>query len=342
MNPQTSTYCPKFPGVFGSVMPVFGVFEGGNYLFGYQSSIKDNELCGDGNAYSTYFRELDVRLGRWFAIDPKTSATPWESPYVSMGDNPDYFIDPNGDSWKERRKNIKQAKEFARITKGKFHRTGHGNAEVDLTGTQYSKDANFGDLGIIIFPDGVRSIGWNNGRQHLAVFKKGEDYSKRMENVRSWMAIQRIKNNFSPTTIDGWINKHIAGNENSDYKGYAAVNLDVDKGITILTSEVSLFTGGAGYFIKGATIGAKIYSTLNVIDAVDDISGLGEKMVNGNKIASTIYFGTKAVLCFTDKTFTSLEVVNGAKSALNYLSILNNEYKTIDNTIKALKKGNNN
>ena len=67
-----------------------------NYPFGYQSSIKDNELCGDGNAYSTYFRELDVRLGRWFAIDPKTIETPWESPYVSMGNNPICYNDPDG------------------------------------------------------------------------------------------------------------------------------------------------------------------------------------------------------------------------------------------------------
>ena len=70
-----------------------------NYPFGYQGSIKDNELCGDGNAYSTYFRELDVRLGRWFAIDPKTTMTPWESPYVSMGDNPITIIDIIGDKW---------------------------------------------------------------------------------------------------------------------------------------------------------------------------------------------------------------------------------------------------
>ena len=97
MNPQPSTYCPKYPGVSGMKMPVFAFFEGVNYPFGYQSSLKDDEICGSGNAYSTYFRELDVRLGRWFAIDPKTSVTSWESPFVSMGDNPIWYYDPIGD-----------------------------------------------------------------------------------------------------------------------------------------------------------------------------------------------------------------------------------------------------
>ena len=66
------------------------------YCYGYQSSEKDNEIYGEGNTYTTYFRELDVRVCRWFAIDPKTSATPWESPYVSMGDNPIWYSDPMG------------------------------------------------------------------------------------------------------------------------------------------------------------------------------------------------------------------------------------------------------
>ena len=113
MNPETSTYCPKFPGVTGTGMPVFGAFERFNYPLGYQSGIKDNELYGDGNAYSTYFRKLDIRLGRWFAIDPKTSATPWESPYVSMENNLIINNDLLGDSYFSTQKQRVAAEVFA-------------------------------------------------------------------------------------------------------------------------------------------------------------------------------------------------------------------------------------
>jgi hypothetical protein len=67
----------------------------GDYRYGYQGSEKDGEISGEGNSYSTFFRQLDVRLGRWKSIDPKVHA--WESPYVSMGDNPIRNNDVLGD-----------------------------------------------------------------------------------------------------------------------------------------------------------------------------------------------------------------------------------------------------
>lgn len=48
------------------------------------------------DSYTTYFRQLDPRVGRWFSIDPKMSA--WESPYVSMGNNPMINNDVLGDT----------------------------------------------------------------------------------------------------------------------------------------------------------------------------------------------------------------------------------------------------
>jgi hypothetical protein len=53
------------------------------YRYGYQGSEKDDELKGGGNSYTTFFRQLDPRVGRWFSIDPKMSA--WVSPCVCMG-----------------------------------------------------------------------------------------------------------------------------------------------------------------------------------------------------------------------------------------------------------------
>jgi len=39
---------------------------------------------------------LDPRLGRWLSIDPLAHKFPFQSPYVSMDNNPIFLIDPTG------------------------------------------------------------------------------------------------------------------------------------------------------------------------------------------------------------------------------------------------------
>ena len=56
------------------------------YKYGYQGSEKDDEVSGGGNSYTTEFRQLDPRLGRWFSVDPVFQ--PWQSPYTSMDNDP--------------------------------------------------------------------------------------------------------------------------------------------------------------------------------------------------------------------------------------------------------------
>jgi len=67
------------------------------YRFGYQGSEKDNEFKGDGNSYTTEFRQLDPRLCRWLCVDPKSKETPFESPYASMNNSPISLNDVLGD-----------------------------------------------------------------------------------------------------------------------------------------------------------------------------------------------------------------------------------------------------
>jgi RHS repeat-associated protein len=67
-----------------------------DYRYGYQGSEKDNEVKGNGNSYTTFYRGLDPRLGRWLSIDPEASAQPFLSPYQSMGNNPISRNDPLG------------------------------------------------------------------------------------------------------------------------------------------------------------------------------------------------------------------------------------------------------
>ncbi|MBI3220470.1 MAG: hypothetical protein HYZ44_13235, partial [Bacteroidetes bacterium] len=47
------------------------------YTFGYNGMEKDPETKGDGNSYTTEFRQYDPRLGRWASLDPLMKQFPW-------------------------------------------------------------------------------------------------------------------------------------------------------------------------------------------------------------------------------------------------------------------------
>jgi RHS repeat-associated protein len=57
---------------------------------------KDDEVKGEGNSYTTEFRQYDPRVGRWLSLDPLFKNFPWQSPYVGFDNNPVVFNDPNG------------------------------------------------------------------------------------------------------------------------------------------------------------------------------------------------------------------------------------------------------
>jgi RHS repeat-associated protein len=56
---------------------------------------RDDEVKGEGNSYTTMFRQYDPRLGRWLTIDIE-GETPCSN-YKSFGNNPIAFSDINGD-----------------------------------------------------------------------------------------------------------------------------------------------------------------------------------------------------------------------------------------------------
>jgi RHS repeat-associated protein len=64
--------------------------------FGFNGMEMDNEAKGNGNSYTTEFRQYDSRLGTWLGIDPKTSKFPWQSPYCGLDNNPILLTDPDG------------------------------------------------------------------------------------------------------------------------------------------------------------------------------------------------------------------------------------------------------
>lgn len=56
--------------------------------------MKDDEISGAGNSYTAEFWQYDGRLGRRWNPDPIVKHH--ESPYAALGNNPIWFIDPNG------------------------------------------------------------------------------------------------------------------------------------------------------------------------------------------------------------------------------------------------------
>lgn len=84
---------------FGMLMPnTSDEPEEDGYRYGYQGSEKDDEVKGGNNSYTTYYRQLDPRIGRWLSIDPECQMFPSMSPYISMDNNPISYSDILGDS----------------------------------------------------------------------------------------------------------------------------------------------------------------------------------------------------------------------------------------------------
>ena len=65
---------------------------GSGYRYGYNGMERDSAVTG--GHHTTYFRQYDARLGRFWSTDPLTHS--WESPYVAMSGNPVALIDPSG------------------------------------------------------------------------------------------------------------------------------------------------------------------------------------------------------------------------------------------------------
>ncbi len=80
---------------FGMLMPERSVGSA-NYRYFFNGMEQDNEVSGNGNSYTTEFRQYDPRLGRWKSLDPLMGMFPWMSPYVAFDNNPIYYTDPLG------------------------------------------------------------------------------------------------------------------------------------------------------------------------------------------------------------------------------------------------------
>jgi RHS repeat-associated protein len=80
---------------FGMHMPGRS-FSSGSYRYGFNGFEGDNEISGQGNSYTTLYRQYEPRLGRWKSLDPAMVKYPNLSPYVAFINNPVFYTDPFG------------------------------------------------------------------------------------------------------------------------------------------------------------------------------------------------------------------------------------------------------
>jgi RHS repeat-associated protein len=81
-----------YPG--GSLLPNRHETASTQYRYGFNGYEQDPEIKGEGNSYTTEFRQYDPRVFRWLSIDPVVKTH--ESPYMGHSGNPIWFADPNG------------------------------------------------------------------------------------------------------------------------------------------------------------------------------------------------------------------------------------------------------
>ena len=80
--PKVKRYIDYYP--FGSLMPGRNS-NSGDYAYGFQGQLIDNEIKGTGNSINFEYRMHDPRLGRFLSIDPLAAKYPHYTPYSFSG-----------------------------------------------------------------------------------------------------------------------------------------------------------------------------------------------------------------------------------------------------------------
>ncbi|MCH2200204.1 MAG: hypothetical protein MK081_15630, partial [Flavobacteriales bacterium] len=90
LNSRLNDYYP-----FGMLMPG-RTFAQEDYRYGFNGMESDDEFKGNGNSYTTLYRQYDSRVGIWLSKDPLYYKYPFYSPYSAFNNNPVVFTDRLG------------------------------------------------------------------------------------------------------------------------------------------------------------------------------------------------------------------------------------------------------
>ena len=198
--------------------------------FGFNGQEKVDLIKGIGLHYNAKFWEYDAVYGRRWNLDPKPQIS--ISDYAVVGNNPITNIDPLGD-WFWERSNVRQARQYARQTRGEFTKWKDADGR-----TQASVNINSED-------GAARSFLFTSGRDRSDLLQKsGVGFYKTMlathsgRNYVKWLM----------RGLDAWSRgRHHEFDRNGQApgfaKGVAGLNtpLSVTNAIIVLATEKDIY-----------------------------------------------------------------------------------------------------
>lgn len=163
------------------------------YRYAYNGMEQDNEVSGNGNSYTTEFRQYDPRLGRWKSLDPLMAQFPWQSPYCAFDNNPIFYIDPSGlasEGWVRGGTNSKGEK----VADNQFH------WRDDINSLEEAKA-----IGGNAFTDGITDNVWTSTDGREVTFGPGgkNDWHADTYKIVENESVEDIEEYFEPMDMRG-------------------------------------------------------------------------------------------------------------------------------------------
>ena len=144
----------------------------GDYRYSFNGMEKDDEIKGNGNSYTTAYRQYDPRIGRWLSVDPLSANQADMSPFKAFLNNPILYTDIAGDTEKERQAALQEARSYVSLSTGNsssydfagYHQGSPGNP-IDCSGmvSQCTYASGFGYTNSVPTTGGHAGDGSLNG-----------------------------------------------------------------------------------------------------------------------------------------------------------------------------------
>jgi len=243
---------------FGMAMPGRTICNSEQYRYGFNGMEKDDDWYGAGNEYTTEFRQLDVRTGRWMSMDPMFRKAPDWSPYRSFFNNPIYWRDPSGlfESRKEARQHRRDHKLEGTIKKDK-----DGLFSIHDKSGDY-KTTNRPESGVTLVLIMKRSGGDKPG-----LGKQAGAFLR-----RTWGSVDKVAGSIGSTLEK-------ADQVFYSLKGSSSNEMTLKEGVPYMVAGATLPMSGAGLgysVVTGASVRIITLETIALAAAVDDVTSTNQ------------------------------------------------------------------
>lgn len=141
-----------------------------SYRFGFNGMESDDEVSGEGNSYTTHFRQYDPRIMRWKSLDPAMAKYPGQSPYVAFNNNPIYFTDPFGDDPPEK---LSRGQRFKNWLGGDSHENRANKYAVDNNIDEKNIEVKNGQI-VLTLEDTYKGVTIGEGEDKVQVYGEYE------------------------------------------------------------------------------------------------------------------------------------------------------------------------